>query len=139
MVVLITGIMATVAAPKLAVALQQFRVMNAAKRIAADLNRAQLAAYNSSLTKTVNFDFTQNQLAIPAFTTLNGGSGTYVLKLNADPFSSTFVSVWGQSSNQSLTFNGYGVPNQGGLIVIASGSVQKTIQVDASTGKAVIQ
>ena len=56
MVILITGIMVTIATPKLTVAQQQFRVTNGAKRIAADLNRAQLAAYNSSLTKTVNFN-----------------------------------------------------------------------------------
>lgn len=137
-VILISGILLTIATPRMTASLQLFRVTNAAKRIALDLNRAQLAAYNSSLTRTVNFDVVQNQYAIPEFAPLSGGAGAYVVKLSANPFHVTLVTIWGQTNNQTLTYNGYGIPSQGGNIVIACGSVQKTIQVNSATGLAVI-
>ena len=39
----------------------------------------------------------------------------------------------------AVTFDGYGVPSAGGRIVISAGQYQKTIVLDAASGKAEMQ
>jgi hypothetical protein len=38
-----------------------------------------------------------------------------------------------------MSFDGYGVPNRGGTLTLRAGSVQRTIAVDATSGRARIQ
>lgn len=139
MVVLIAGILTTIAAPRLSSSVHQFRVLNAARRISADLDRARVSAANSGLAKVVTFSTSESRYEISGLVPLNGTVGIYSVNLLVDPFQSRLVNVWGQTGTQSLTFDGYGVPNRGGTISVSSGTAQKTIAVDATTGKAVIQ
>ena len=136
-VLLLISILTVVAAPKWTASLQQLRVSNAANRIVADLARAQSAAYSSSASKTITFTVSSSQYTVSGTTSLNLGAAPYVVDLTVDPFKSTLVSVWGQTSTQTLTFNGFGLPGRGGNIVVSCGGLQKTIVVDANSGSAV--
>ncbi len=136
---LILSILVAVAAPRWSQALKTFRVQNAAARIAADLARAQAAAYNSSAPKTVTFAVATSQYVVGGVTPLNRSSGTYQVQLNDAPYYSALVAVWGQTGTQTITFNGYGLPDKGGSIVVVSGAMQKLVVVDALTGRASVQ
>ena len=138
-VLLLMATMAVVAVPRWTASLQKLRVSNAANRIVADFARVQSAAYNSSSTKTMTFTIDSSQYTVAGVQSLNNNAGPYIVTLSADPFQCRLVSVWGLTGNQSMTFNGYGVPNRGGNIIVAAGSYQKTIVVDAASGTAVVQ
>ena len=138
-VVLIMGVLAAVATPRFVSSLAKQRVAQAANRVAADLARAQSAAYGTSASKTVTFTVGTSQYLMSGVTSLKSSSGSYVVVLSDDPYSCTLVSVWGQTGTQDITFNGYGLPNKGGNIVVAAGGFQKTIVVDATSGTAVVQ
>jgi prepilin-type N-terminal cleavage/methylation domain-containing protein len=138
-VVVIMSILAAVALPRWSDSLNSFRAANAASRIAADLALARSAAYSSSTSTTMTFDVSADQYTIEGITSLNHSTGPYVVALADDPYKSRLVSVWGLTGQQSITFDGYGRPNAGGTIVIASGNLQKSIVVNANSGTAVVQ
>ena len=138
-VVIVISILAAAALPKWSSSLQKLRASNAASRIVSDLARAQSAAYGSSTAKTVTFSVTASQYTISDVASLKRSSGTYAVTLTDDPYRCSLVSVWGESGTQTITFDGYGLPNRGGTIIVAANGVQKSIVVNAATGTAVIQ
>ena len=138
-VLLLLSTIAVVATPRWSASLQRLRVSNAANRIVADLARAQSAAYSSSASKTVTFTVRTSQYTVSGVTSLNLGTGPYVVDLTADPFQCSLMSVWGQTGTQTITFDGFGLPNRGGNIIVATTEFQKTVVVDATSGLAVIQ
>lgn len=138
-VVIIISIVAAAAIPKWVATLQKQRASSAAMRIAGDLSRAQSAAYSTSTSKTVTFTTSTSSYTVSDVASLNRSSGTYTVLLADDPYRCTLVSVWGQTGTQTITFNGYGLPDKGGTIVVAANGLQKSIIIDASTGTAVAQ
>ena len=138
-VVVVMSIVAAAALPKWTGSLQKLRVANAAARIAGDLARTRSAAYGSSTPRTVTFSVASGQYSISDVATLGRSSGTYTVTLTDDPYRCSLVSVWGQTGSQTITFDGYGLPDKGGTIIVAANGLQKSIVVDASTGTAVVQ
>ena len=55
--------------------------------------------------------------------------------LKADPYAATIVSA-SFGGQPTLTFDMYGGVSSGGSVVVQAGGTQKTITVDANTGKA---
>lgn len=138
-VIIIMGILAAVALPRFSNSLNEFRASAAAKRIIADLTLAQSTAYSTSSPKTVTFNVTSSQYDVAGVRSLDRASGVYRVSLVGSPYLSTLLSVWGLSGSQSITFDGYGRPNKGGQIVLASGGIRKTIVVEPILGTMVIQ
>ena len=142
MVVLIVGILAAITIPRWAGVVNQCCVNNAANRIAADLARVQGLAYATSTAQSVTFNTAANQYTINNLADLNHPSAIYTVSLAASPYNATLVSLNLPGSNP-VTFNGYGLPvglpAGGGTIVVAAGSLQHTITINATTGTAVIQ
>ena len=118
-VLLLMATTAVIAVPRWSASLQQLRVSNAASRIVTDLARTQSAAYNSSASKTITFTVGSSQYTVSDLKPLTNSPG--------------------QTGTQTISFNGYGVPNKGGNIIIAAGSYQKTVVVDATLGTAVVK
>jgi prepilin-type N-terminal cleavage/methylation domain-containing protein len=137
-VLLLTAICAAVALPRWANSLQSFRADSAAKRIAADLALAQSEAYSTSAAKTVRFSVGSSQYTLEGVRPLGRSAGTYTVSLAGDPYRCAIAAVWGQTGEQSITFDGYGKPSRGGTITIAAGSVQKSIVVSPDSGAAVV-
>jgi prepilin-type N-terminal cleavage/methylation domain-containing protein len=135
-VLALIAVLAAVAIPKWAASLRNYRLNQAANRVVADLLRAQRAAYASSSAKTVNFTVASSQYAMAGITDLKHPTSTYTVTLAEEPYQCTLVSVWGRTTTASLVYDGYGAPSCGGNIVIASGSQQKVIVVDAVSGAA---
>ena len=62
-----------------------------------------------------------------------------MVDLKVSPYLSSLITVWDQTGTQSITFNGYGLPDKGGTIVVGCSGAQKVILVNSSTGSAAIQ
>lgn len=138
-VILVLGILSAVSVPRFTDSLRQYRVQAAADRIVADLARTQAAAYGSSASKTITFNVSAGSYQVTGVKSLDHSSSAYSVELTQDPYQCTLVSVWDQIGMQSLIFDGYGLPNKGGNIVVSCGGALKTIKVSSSTGTAVIQ
>ena len=139
-VVLIIGIITAVAAPRFAEAMVRYRADAAAKRVAADLNFARRIAKTSGKSQAVTFSLITNSYGLPGVTDLNHSSRTYSVDLTETGYPATLVSVsFGKSGMDTMvTFDRYGRPDAGGSVVVQSGSEQRTINLDAMTGKASI-
>jgi prepilin-type N-terminal cleavage/methylation domain-containing protein len=138
-VVLIIGILAAVATPNWAAVLSKYRADAAAQRIVTDLGRVQSLAYSTSTAQTLTLNVTQSTYQIAGLRGLDRASSTYTVDLTAEPYRSTLVSASFNGAAQ-IAFDGYGQPTvAGGTIVVASGSQQRTVTVDATTGKATYQ
>lgn len=138
-VILVLGILSAVSVPRFADALRYHRISAAADRIVADLVRAQSAAYGSSTSKTVTFNVAASTYEVAGVSSLDRSSGSYVVDLKVSPYLSSLVTVWDQTGIQSITFNGYGLPDKGGTIVVGCSGAQKVISISASTGAAAVQ
>lgn len=133
MVVVIIGIIASVTVPRMAKALAVQRVQAAAKRIAADLALAQRQARITSTTRQIGFAVGSNTYALSNVRHLDRAAGAYYVDLADEPYGVTLVSAsFGVDS--CLSFDGYGVPDSGGSVVISCGAVSFRVMVAADTG-----
>ena len=137
--VLIIGILAAVAAPKYAHSLSRFRAETAARRVAADLRLAQREAESSSASRTIQFGVpTPDAYTLVGVKDINHADQTYQIDLSGAPYSSFIVSI-NFGGDADLVFDGYGVPDSGGTVVVESGGYQRTVSVDADSGKVEVQ
>lgn len=138
-VVLIIGIMAAVAMPNYAWALSKYRADAAAQRIVTDLARTQALAYSTSSTKTMTLNVGAGSYQITGLSSLDKRNATYSVNLGAEPYRCSLVSASFGGTAQ-ISYDGYGQPTvAGGSIIVACGSQQRTIVVDATSGKGAIQ
>jgi len=139
-VVLIIGIMAATAAPRFARSLSYYRAESAAKRIKADLGLARKHAMSTSSMQTVSFTVASDCYSLDGVSDLDHGSPVYEIDLSRSPYTVTVVSAeFDDAEDADVEFNGYGVPDSGGTVVVETGGFQRTIVLDPETGKASIQ
>ncbi len=139
--VLVSVIIATlsaIAVPRYASSLNRYRTERAAQRIIADLAMARDRARAAGANSTVLLDPNSNQYHLVGISDLNKGQGGYIVDLSVEPYNAELLSVDFGGSEEAV-FDGYGVPNSAGQIVIKSGSYQKTIVLNADSGKASVQ
>ena len=137
-VVLVMGILTAVAVPRVADMLTYHRVESAAGRIKADLTLARRHAMSTSADVNVFFYSGANWYTLSGGVEGLGGSPNgYAVYLAKPPYDVSIISAqFGKST--AAVFNGYGVPNEGGEVVIESGGYARTIRVDGQTGEATI-
>jgi prepilin-type N-terminal cleavage/methylation domain-containing protein len=133
-VVLIIGILTAAAVPRFADTLSYHRAEAAASRIEADLKLARQRAIASSSSQAIVFANSGDKYTLSGLEDLDHPSLRYEVILSEAPYHASIRSVDFASATQ-MTFDGYGVPNSGGTIVIQSGQYVKTITVDPNTGK----
>jgi prepilin-type N-terminal cleavage/methylation domain-containing protein len=134
----IIGIMAAIALPHWSSSIQTYQLNLAARRVASDLTWAQSCANGASASVTVSFDSSKSIYQIVGVTDPDHPAGTYTVDLTADPYHATVTSVSFGGVPQ-IVFNGYGMPTQGGDVVVAVGGTQRTINVDATSGRILVQ
>jgi Tfp pilus assembly protein FimT len=139
-VVLILAIIAAAAVPRYADNLMRARVDAAARRIVADLAAAQARAKATSSNQTVTFVIPpQGSLyRIVGMNDPDRPGAAYAVDLTASPYQVTLNSV-NLGNDTTLVYNGYGVPDSAGTIVVQAGNFTKTVTIDSSTGMAKIQ
>jgi hypothetical protein len=87
----------------------------------------------------MSFNVAQSRYQILGLRDLDHAAATYTVDLTAEPYRASLVSASFGGASQ-IAFNGYGQPTAGGgTIVVASGSQQRTITVDGTSGKGAIQ
>ncbi len=129
-VVLIIGIVAAVAVSRYVDALCWHRAEAAAERVKADIGLARRKAKMSSASQSVQFDPVYDTYILPGVQDLDHAGMEYMVDLRKAPYRASIVSAtFGNDS--VLIFNGYGVPDSGGSVVVQSGPYQRAIRVDA--------
>ena len=138
MVVAIIGIIAAIAAPRYAASLTRYRADSAARRVVADLALAQRVAAATSSSRDVEFDTLTHSYLIEDVRALDGTATDYETFLLEPPYEAriTFVDFGGETD---VTFDGYGMPDSGGTVIVQRGDVQMTIVLDPDTGLASVQ
>jgi prepilin-type N-terminal cleavage/methylation domain-containing protein len=139
-VVLVTAIIATCAAiaiPRFGRATGRYQADLAARRVAADLRQAQLQARTTSASCTLAFTVATSQYQIANAPAFDGATGTYAVDLRLPPYKARIVSV--SFSGAQVVFSGWGLPDSAGTVVVSSGSEQRTITLDGTTGRVSIQ
>ena len=138
LVVAIIAVLAMIASPRYAGAIAHYRVDMASKRIVKDLALARQRARSLGVNQTVTFDPAANTYQIPGLQGLVDPSETYTVDLASDLYHSTIVSA-DFGGDATVIFNGYGVPDTGGTVVLQAGGYQKTITLDSEIGRASVQ
>ncbi len=134
----IIGIVAAIATPRYANALTRYRSEAAARRIVADIRLAQQTAKTTSSTRTVIFDTTNHAYSISNVRALDGQSMMYVVTLQEPPYLARIASV-DMGGDGQLTFDGFGIPDSGGFVIVQAGDYQYTVVVDPETGAGEVQ
>ena len=138
MVLAIVAVLGAIAAPRYANAVANHRSAAAAWRIAADLELARRTARASRQAKTVQFSIAAGWVKIVDMGHLDDSSETYFTQLNDEPYRAELVSA-DLGGDAEVIFDGYGVPDSGGTIVVQHAGVQQTIVLNAYSGRAEVQ
>jgi type II secretion system protein H len=134
-VLFIVGMLAAVAVPRFAGSAVRQRVDAAARRVAADLNLARRHAYQSSASQTVTFDVAADRYKLAGMPDPDRPAVDYEVDLGDEPYQADLLSA-NFSGNAKVVFNAYGMPDFGGVVVVAVGDEQRTVNVDPDTGEA---
>ncbi len=137
-VLVIMGIISAIAVPRYAKALARHRVDAAARRIVSDLSLAQRQAKTSGTTQTVIFDAGANTYRLVGVQHLDHAGREYEVLLAQEPYRTRLVSA-DFGGDAEILFDGYGVPDSGGTVVLQAGNYQQTVAVEAGSGRASVQ
>ena len=134
MVVIIVGIMSAIVAPRIFTSLAYHHVEAAAKRVQVDLELARRQARATSASQTVQFLVNADSYSLPAMNDLDRPGSIYSVDLSTAPYEASILSA-DFGGDAVLIFDGYGVPDSAGQVIVESGGYRRTIFVDAVTGR----
>ena len=138
LVLAIMATMAAIAAPRYANAISRYRVDLAARRIVADLDSAQAQAKATSRTWGVRFRPGLNKYLLFDAPILDDATDITEVFLEQQPYGCRIISA-DFGGLERVVFDGYGVPGSGGSVIVESGGYQRTVILDADTGKGTVQ
>ena len=145
LVLAITAVLSAIAIPRYTRSLERYRADAAAGRIVADFAYARNAARTKGASQTVDFDVAGNSYSLVNMMHLDHGTQSYIVELALDPYRATMTSVSFDdlgTINDVVTrviFDGYGVPDSGGMVTITAGEQTRTVVLDPDSGKASIE
>jgi len=134
----IIGITCAIVLPHWSNSIQNYQLALAAQRVAADLAWARSCANSSSSSVTVSFNPGAGSYQIQGVPNPDHTGQIYTVNLLGDPYHVTLTSA-GFGGATTILFDGYGAPAQGGSVVLSSAGIQRTISLDAVTGRVTIQ
>ena len=134
-VLMVMAILTAAAAPSFFDSLSRYRVEASAARIAHDLRLARSHAKSVSVSQSVVFNSpATHQYETPGMDDPQRPGQTYSVSIAAEPYLATIVTV-DFDGDSTIVFDGYGQPDSGGSITVQAGTHQRTVTVDAETGK----
>ena len=137
-VLAIMGVMAAIAIPRYAESAVRYRAGAAAQRLEADLILARDRARLISQGITVTIDASAETVSIPAISGLDDPAVGYLTDFNEEPYKAAIISV-SFGGAPDVTFDGFGVPDVGGIIVVRAGDVTINVTLDVLTGEVNLQ
>lgn len=136
-VVMIIAIMAAVAVPRYTDAAAGFNADAAARRVKVDLEFLRQQARKTSTSKAIVFDTANHSYTLSGVPDLDHASQTYTVRFTRTPYDATLVSA-DCGGDATLAFDGFGIPDSAATIVVSSGRYQRSVLVEASTGRVTI-
>ena len=133
----IVGVLAAVAIPRFAGTMANHRLELAATRIVADLSLVQRGARTAGTSQSVQFELADHRYRLSALKDIDHPNAVYIVELSEQPYGATLVAV-DFGGDAEIIFDGYGMPDSGGSVVIQVGDSQKIVTVDADTGRAAV-
>jgi type II secretory pathway pseudopilin PulG len=135
-VIAIIGILSAMAIPRFGNSIMLRSVDGAARRIAADFELARRHAMTASVAQTVRLqNGTDPGYTLVGLQHLDHPTQPYLVSFAQDCHGVALVS-YNVGGDLELVFDMYGVPDSAGQLVIRAGSHQRTISIDAQTGRA---
>ena len=131
--VMIIGIITGIAVPRFSSMTQAYSADAAAHRIVSDLTHARRKARTTGQSETIAFDTDGDRYTFSSLTSLDSQGQLYTVELGQSPYSADLVKV-GFGEESSLTFNGFGVADNSGALVISVGHEVREISVDVASG-----
>jgi prepilin-type N-terminal cleavage/methylation domain-containing protein len=137
----VAAILAGVAAPRYASSLANYRVLLAARRVAADLGAARASARAASASRTVTIAQGAGSYTITSLARLDNRAGTYQVDLSGSPYccSISTLTLPSAATSGQIVFDGYGVADTSATIAVSSGGRTRTVTLDAATGTITVQ
>ncbi len=129
----IVAMFAAVAVPRYANFAAHQRAQGAVRRIATDLALAKRRAVLSSSSQTVAFTVATDSYIVGTMMDPDRPADPYRVILAQEPYNATIVSA-DFGGDADLVFDGYGVADSGGTIVLRVGGFEKTITVSGTRG-----
>lgn len=99
---------------------------------------ARRRAKISSAAQSVQFDPISHSYVLPGVPHLDHSGLDYRVELENSFYATSIVSI-DFGGDAQLLFDGFGVPDSAGTVVVQSGRYQRTITVDPDTGEASVQ
>ncbi|MGE3181489.1 MAG: GspH/FimT family pseudopilin [Phycisphaerae bacterium] len=131
----IVSVLSAIALPRFGSSLTNIRLDNAARRIARDVEFAQRNARAQSKTITMTFSPASDAYGIAGIPSLESPNRNYRVVLPRE-----YDGVQLQAANfgglQTLTFDGYGVPQSGGSVTLTLAGSTRSVVVYPETGHA---
>ena len=134
-VLMIIAILAVVSVPKFFDSMSFHRADSAARRIKADLELARKHAMVTSSDRTVSFQVGNDRYELSPFVpNLDHPTRNYSVELSGQPYYSSVITADFGGDN-IVVFNGFGIPDSGGTVVIRHKNEERSIFLDAATGQ----
>jgi len=130
---------AAIAAPRYANAVARYRADMAAYRLAADLEHARTCAKSASSSQAVVFQPGSDRYELTGQEDPDHRGLPYQVVLRAEPYYADLTAAAFGSSGATVTFDGFGMPDQGGQVTLQVGDETRTVLVDADTGRITVQ
>lgn len=129
----IMSIVAAIAIPKFAAAIDRRALLNSAYRVAADCRRARGAAIDGATTASIQFTAGESSYSVQITNGPLAGTKESVA-INVSPLGAAVVSTSGISSDL-LQFDAYGNTSKDSGILLGRGKQRVTVSVAAAGGK----
>ncbi len=136
-VITILAIISAAVTPRFFSSLTYHRAESAAQRIQFDCQWARRRAKTQSADQAVQFNPGANSYSLPTVARPNRAAADYVVELDAYPYAASIVSA-DFGGQPELVFDGFGLPQQAGNVVVQSGTSHRSISFDPDTGSATI-
>lgn len=133
----VLGIVASIAVPRFGNLIARRHIDAAATRIATDLALAQREAKFSSTTQTVSFDVGTDSYTLVGMEDPDHPGLEYAVQLTEEPYNASIASA-DFGGDFEVVFDGYGVPDSDGTLVVAVGNYRKTLTLNADTGRVTV-
>lgn len=137
-VILLLGIVAAAAGPRITKTLHRHRALAAARRIAADLEFARDTARNGSAAQSIRFDVNANSYTIPGIADPDRPASGYQVSLARIGLEAQITKV-DAGGDSTLLIDGYGTPDSDARITVVAGKHAVTVVLNAATGRITLE
>lgn len=133
--VIIIGLLAGVAVPRLSNALRRYRLDLTARRVIADIQLARSQAIRDQVDTLITFDLPNFRYTLQAQAGHRVASAPYTVTLKKAGDNHIRLESADFAGETQVTFNKFGIPSHSGAIVLTDGYERAVLTVSGTTGR----